>query len=131
MSATMRTHQIEEAGGPIPGLVSGLDRRYRPRLKLAFPLVLFRSGEADRIETITEDVSCDSFFCVSDHPFSPDDRLECELLIPGDKLSSVPEDDLRVRCRARVVRVVARGLHLGFGVACRLEDYTISRSPGD
>jgi hypothetical protein len=130
MSATMRTHQIEQVGGPIPGLGFGLDRRDRPRLKLAFPLVLFRSGEADRIETKTEDVSCDSFFCVSDRPFSPDDRLECELLIPGDKLSSVPENDLHVRCRARVVRVVANGLHRGFGVACRLEDYTISRSEG-
>jgi hypothetical protein len=130
MSATMRTHQVEQVDGPIPGLGYGLDRRYRPRLKLALPLVLFRSGEADGIETKTEDVSCDSFFCVSDHPFSLDDRLECELIIPGDKLSSVPESDLRVRYRARVVRVVANGLR-GFGVACQLEDHTITRSEAD
>ena len=116
-----KTTQVSEQG-------SGLDRRCRPRLRLALPLVLFRSGEADRIETKTEDVSCDSFYFVSDHPFSPNDRLECELLIPGDKLSSVPEDDLCLRCGVRVVRVLAKGPQLGFGVACRLEDYKISRS---
>jgi len=82
----------------------------------------------DRIETKTEDVSCDSFYFVSNHSFSPDDRLECELLIPGDELSSVPEDDLCLRCGVRVVRVEERGPQLGFGVACQLEDYKISRS---
>jgi hypothetical protein len=118
--------QSEQARWPLSRLASGLDRRRYPRLTLALPLVLFRPGEADKIETKTEDVNCDGFYCVSDHRFSLDDRLECELLIHGDELSSVPEDDLCLRCRVRVVRVVERGL--GFGLACRLEDYTVSRS---
>jgi hypothetical protein len=120
--------QKEQARSPISGLGSGPDRRFRPRLRLALPLVLFQSGETERIQTTTEDVSCDSFYFVSDHPFSPDDRLECELLIPGDDLSSVPEDDLCLRCGVRVVRVEERGPQLGFGVACKLEDYNVSRS---
>lgn len=120
----------EQADWPISGLGSGLDRRCHPRLRLALPLVLFWPGEADRIETKTEDISCDSFYCFSDRPFSPDDRLECELLIPGDEMSSVPESDLCLRCRIQVIRVVAKG-QLGFGVAFRLEDYTIGRSPGN
>ncbi len=117
----------EQADWPISGLGAGPDRRCHPRLRLALPLVLFRPGEAGRIETKTEDISCDSFYCFSDRSFSPDDRLECELLIPGDEMSSVPEDDLFLRCQVQVVRVVAKG-QLGFGVACRLEDYTICRS---
>jgi hypothetical protein len=120
--------QSEQAPWQASGQESGLDRRSHPRLRLALPVVLFRPGGADRIETTTEDVSCDSLSFVSDHPFSPDDRLECELLIPGDALSSVPEDDLHLRCGVRVVRAVTKGPQLGFGVACRLEDYTISRS---
>jgi hypothetical protein len=119
-----KTHnQIEQAAW----LGSGLERRTRSRLKLAIPVVLFRPEEADRVETKTEDISCDSFYCISDRQFSPGDLLECELIIPGDELSSVPEQALCLCCRVRVVRVVARGLHVGFGVACRLEDYTISR----
>jgi len=120
--------KTETEQAPISSQESGLDRRCRPRLRLALPLVLFRPGQMDRIETTTEDVSCDSLYFVSGLPFSPDDRLECELLIPGDALSSVPEDDLCLRCGVRVVRVEERARQLGFGVACRLEDYTISRS---
>src|ERR1700733_10400461 len=94
--------QSEPVPREVSGQESGLDRRCRPRLRLALPLVLFRPGEADRIETTTEDVSCDSLYFVSQLPFSPDDRLECELLIPGNALSSVPEDDLCLRCGVRV-----------------------------
>jgi hypothetical protein len=120
--------QREQAHLSVAGQESGLDRRSRPRLRLALPLALFRPGKADRIDVTTEDVSCDSLSFVSDRPFSPDDRLECELLVPGDAMSSVPEDDLCLRCGVRVVRVEERGPQLGFGVACRMEDYTISRS---
>jgi hypothetical protein len=105
----------------------GPNRRSRPRLRLTLPLALFRPGKAERIDVTTEDVSCDSLSFVSSSPFSLDDRLECELLLPGDALSSVPEDDLCLRCGVRVVRVEERGPQLGFGVACRMEDYTISR----
>jgi hypothetical protein len=124
----VKADQGEQARRQASRLGSGRDRRRHPRFKLALPLVLFRPGEAEKIETKTEDVSCDSFYCISDRPFSPDDRLECELLIPGDELSSVPEDDLCLRCRVRVVRAVERGPQLGFGIACRLEDYKINRT---
>lgn len=118
----------EQASWPISRLGSDLDRRVRPRLRLALPVALFRSEDGTRIETKTENLTCDSFFCVSDHPFSVNEQLECELLIAGDGLSSVPEDDLYLRCQVRVVRVVPKGTKRGFGLACRLEDYTISRS---
>ena len=120
--------QSEQAHWQGSGQESGLDRRSRPRLRLALPLALFRPGQIDGIQTTTEDVSCESFSFVSDLPFSLDDRLECEVVVPGDPLSSVPEDDLCLRCGVRVVRVERRGPQLGFGVVCRLEDYKISRS---
>jgi len=117
-----------ESCDPISSLESGRERRCRSRLRLALPLVLIPPGDGAKIATSTEDVSCDSFYCVSDRPFALDDELECEIMIPGDDVSSVPEDDLRLRCRARVVRVVPQGKRQGFGIACRLDDYTINRS---
>jgi PilZ domain len=119
----------EQAFSSVASQESGFDRRSHPRVRLALPLSLFKVGEADRIDVTTEDVSCDSLSFVSDRPFSADDRLECELLVvPGDALSSVPEDDLCLRCEVRVVRVEEKGPQLGFAVACRMEDYTITRS---
>lgn len=118
----------EQASWPISRLGSDLDRRCRPRLRLALPVVLFSSMDGARIETTTENLTCDSFYCLSDHAFELNEELECELLIAGDGLSSVPEDDLYLRCQVRVVRIVPKGRQRGFGVACRLEDYTISRS---
>src|ERR1700722_19267876 len=53
---------------------SGSDRRGRMRMRLALPVVLCQSGETDRIETHTEDVSSDGFYCVSDRAFSPGDQ---------------------------------------------------------
>lgn len=117
-----------ETCDPITSLESGHERRCRARLRLALPLVLISPGNGVKIATNTEDVSCDSFYCVSDQPLQLDEQLECEIMIPGDTVSSVPEDDLRLRCRARVVRVVPRGKRLGFGIACRLDDFTINRS---
>lgn len=117
-----------EACDPVSSLESGRERRCRPLLRLALPLVLISPGSGAKIATNTEDVSCDSFYCVSDRPLPLDEELECEIMIPGDAVSSVPEDDLRLRCRARVIRVVPRGKRLGFGIACRLDDFTINRS---
>jgi hypothetical protein len=117
-----------EQAWPMSRLGSDLDRRCRPRLRLALPVVLFRSGDSTGIATKTENLTCDSFYCLSEQPLKTDELLECELLIAGDALSSVPEDDLYLRCQVRVVRVVPKGHQRGFGVACRMEDYTITRS---
>jgi hypothetical protein len=35
---------------------------------------------------------------------------------------------LCLRCEVRVARVEERGAQLGFGVACQMDDFTISRS---
>ncbi len=106
---------------------SDVERRRRPRLSLTLPLVLIRPGTQTTIATQTENVSSDGFYCLSEHQFWPDEILKCEMCLPGDEISSVPEDGLLVNCEVRVVRVVSTGLQ-SFGVACHLDQYTVSRS---
>jgi len=101
------------------------DRRRRPRLRLTYPLRLYRPGEASRIETRTEDISCEGFFCITDRLFFPREFLECELVILCAELRQPLERDMVLRCRAEVVRVVSRADDTAFGVACRLAEYTI------
>jgi len=103
------------------------DRRRRPRLRLAYPIRLHQSGEEVRVEAKTEDLSCEGFFCISDRVFSPHDRLECELIIPSDKPGQLGEQNMVLRFRAEVVRVVPQGAGGAFGVACQFADYTIAQ----
>ena len=105
---------------------SAPDRRRHPRLRLSYLLRLFRPGDSAGIETTTEDLSCDGFYYSSVDPVLPGERIECELLIPGEQLSEPSKPDLVLRCWAEVVRVVPDQLARRFGVACRFENYAVN-----
>ena len=91
-------------------------------MKLACALRLFRAEETRGVETSTENISSDGFCCITELPFSPGEQLGCEIVIPGQPAG---HDALVLRCRVEVVRAAAHGLSAGYGVACRLLDYTV------
>ena len=101
------------------------DRRRRPRLRLSYPLRLFRPGDDAPIHTTTEDVSCEGFYCITQFKSSPLDILECELEIPSKDSGLSTGDRIILHCQVRVVRVVPRTADSTFGLACQLADYTI------
>ncbi|MBZ5634654.1 MAG: PilZ domain-containing protein [Acidobacteriia bacterium] len=103
------------------------DRRSRARLTLAYPVRISRPGESRPIETRTEDLTCEGFYCLSSRPFSPHEWLECELVIPGDSFDCPSDKDLVLSCMAEVVRIVPQAVGEAFGVACRLGHYTLTR----
>jgi len=103
------------------------DRRRRPRLRLSCSLRLYRPGGAPTVATRTEDISCQGFYFTSEHPFEPYERLECELVVQGEEPGCHSEIDVVLRGTAEVVRIAPKGLRQGFGVACRLVDYTVDR----
>ena len=113
----------------LPKVVTGVapDRRRRPRLRLAYPIRLHQPGKEARVDATTEDLSCEGFFCISEQGFSPNQILECELVIPNDKPGEATEHDMVLRFNAEVVRVVPQGSGGAFGVACRFANYTIAR----
>ena len=121
-----------ESGGPnlmLPKFVSleEHDRRSRPRLALTYPVRISRPGESRPVETRTEDLSCEGFYCLSERPFSPHEWLECELVIPGDPFGYPSDRDLVLSCMAEVVRVVPQAAGETFGIACRMGNYSLSR----
>jgi hypothetical protein len=103
------------------------DRRRRQRLKLPYSIVLHRIGEPTGVQTATEYISSDGFFCISEQPFSPNENLDCEVVIPSQD-SKCDAENLVLHCRAEVVRVVTDGINPGYGLACRLKDYTVGRT---
>lgn len=101
------------------------ERRRRPRVRLFYPVRLFRLGDGSRIDTRTEDISCEGFFCITRTRLLPNEQLECELVIPAGHNGAGSDEPIVLSCRAEVVRVERQEESLFFGVGCRLADYTI------
>jgi hypothetical protein len=103
------------------------DRRGALRLDLACPVSLLRPGEVSPVVSKTENLSTKGFYCISDRPFSPNETLNCEVVIPSSGSGNLPEINLVLRAVVEVVRVVAKGMEPGFGLACQIKSYTIAQ----
>jgi hypothetical protein len=109
------------------------DRRSRPRFQLACPLLVLRPGIEPVVAARTADVSCQGFYFTSEHSFVPSEKVECELVIQGATNGTTgstsggifPEMAVLLRGKAEVVRVDLTDAESTFGVACRLESYTV------
>src|ERR1700722_3707834 len=118
--------QSKETGWAVD-MPAGQDLRLRQRFP--YRVILYRSAGEGRVEAERERVGSECFYCISEQPFSPLEQLDCEITIPGDQFGCSREEGLVLRCRVEVLRIVAKGLEVGFGVACRLiEDYSISET---
>jgi PilZ domain len=107
------------------------ERRRRPRLTLACPVRLFRIGYESRVETKTENISCEGFFCITESFFSPHEKLDCELVLTNEDTRPMVDEAIIIRCRAEVVRVERHNENSAFGVGCRFADYTLECQPLD
>jgi hypothetical protein len=101
------------------------DQRSNPRFQLTYAVALSRPREAFGVATKTENVSCGGFYCLSARPFWPGERLDFEMAIPDVGPSRFQANDLFLHGVVEVLRVMSRGIGKGFGLACRLERYTI------
>jgi len=73
---------------------------------------------------VTEDLSSEGFYCISERPFSPHEWLECELTISSAQPGAPLDKGLVLRCTAEVVRLLPAGPR--FGLACRFENYSVA-----
>ena len=106
--------------GEYPNPMTG-ERRRRSRHKLRCCIQLRRVDDHMIVTTETDNLSVEGFYCSSDEPFSPGDRLECEVFIPAEATGFHGPNPLLHR-RAKVLRVEIRGVEPGFGIACQFED---------
>lgn len=100
------------------------ERRRCPRAGLSWALHVTCSGFKHPIRAITRDISRDGFYCFLTTPVTPGEHIECDILVPTHSKRD-PEDMAFLRCRALVVRVEQAENASEFGVACRIEDYSI------
>jgi hypothetical protein len=55
-------------------------------------------------------------------PFTVGEEIRCDILIPSHVASR-----LYLHCRARVLRVESAGSESSYGIACRIEQYSVIR----
>jgi PilZ domain len=109
-----------------PGPPNG-ERRHRVREKVHWQILVL-GGPGGSVECMTENLSSEGIFFLSEMPVSCGEVLTCALRVPryGSSACGV----LTVFCQARVVRSERAPDGNSFGIACQLEDYRCS-VPGE
>ena len=98
-------------------------RRLRANVHWAVRLVRHSSRIPVEIESVTENLSSEGFYCLCDEPFVPGEFLECMVFVPT-QTRSAQQERLGLRCLVQVVRVeCAAGGRCGIG--CHIEDYRV------
>lgn len=125
MSATSR--EVYLSG--INGLVSAaprraLDRRKRPRLKVRWPLMLYREPPGLVLQAETEDVSSSGIYFLSPTPFVCGEALTGNLMIPTHDPSRSQQKWV-LECQLRIARAEAISERGGFGIGCHIEEFRL------
>jgi PilZ domain len=99
------------------------ERRRSGRVSVHWPISLFPNqiGE-DAVQTITENLSSQGFYCLSRKPFTVGEVLLCTLQIP---MNDFGVGASHLECQVRVVRVEKDASADQYGIGCRMEDYRL------
>jgi len=104
-------------------MASSGDRRKRKRVAVHWPVRLFPPAGKPSVDSTTENLSSEGLYCISGEPFQTGERLQCEIVIPGERLG-FSEPYMRLQCHVTVKRV--EHLRHGFGLGCYIEDYSLA-----
>ena len=101
------------------------DHRSRPRTNLRSPLFLFFPESNALIETETENVSMEGFFCQVTRLYAPGERFRFLLRLAPAAADQQAAKPVYLDGMAEVVHVrIGRSTQL-FGIGCRIEGYRV------
>ncbi|HXA06696.1 MAG TPA: PilZ domain-containing protein [Bryobacteraceae bacterium] len=98
------------------------ERRKRNRIALHWPVYLRRDPSATPVESRTENLTSNGFYCLAKEPFQLGEQLECTIAIPAGAFG-YSESSIRLQCRVKVMRVENQSEN--FGLGCYIEDYEL------
>jgi len=101
------------------------ERRMRVRTKLHWPVLFFRNGSGEAVESVTRNLSSSGFYCHSKIAINPGECLHCALTIPSHDPSGYEKARV-LECRVRVTRVEPGLTEDTFGIACQIQDYHLA-----
>src|SRR5215471_5296102 len=97
------------------------ERRKRKRVAVHWPVRLFEPIGRKSVESTTENLSSEGFYCLSSRTFKIGERLRCEIVIPEATLGL--DGPIVLECHVTVRRV--EDLELWFGLGCHIEDLKV------
>jgi PilZ domain len=106
------------AGGTVP------ERRARHRITVHWPILFFRMGSGETIETVTQNLSSNGFYCHAAVPITPGEAVRCILKIPSYDPTGFEKSRV-LECRIRVTRVEPGSVEGSFGIACQIQDFQL------
>jgi len=101
------------------------ENRQRPRVTLRCSLSLWNPRSGSITHTSTEDISCEGFYCLCNEAYIPGEELQAMLEVPSQDRRGQEAEGLTLLCRVEVVRTTIGSRDEGFGIACRINDYTV------
>jgi PilZ domain-containing protein len=113
---------LPEGLAKVAPMALGGDRRKRKRVGVHWAVRLFRQ-EGQSVESTTDNLSSEGLYCITREPFKPGERLQCEIIVPGESFGS-SESSIWLQCHVTVRRV--ENLRGGFGLGCHIEDYALA-----
>ncbi len=102
-----------------------IERRRLPRLQLRCMVSLWKPSDGTFTRTLTENLTCRGFLCLSTEPYSPGDELQAILEVPASYWDGNPSGSVTLLCQVEVVRINSRQS----GFACRIKDYLTVADP--
>jgi hypothetical protein len=105
--------------------LGGAERRTRPRLPLHWNVYIFRKADSCPLVSRTKDLSSQGFYCIVEKAFTPGEQVYCDIDIPAQR-TLIQSPGASLHCRIQVLRVEAAATG-GYGLACRIEEYSVSR----
>jgi hypothetical protein len=100
------------------------ERRNQPRTSLRVPLYLLPQGATAPIQTETEDLSLEGFYCYTERPFLPGECFHFLMFLPPATKSSLALGGLCLQGCVQLVRLTATG-DLRYGLGCHLMSYRV------
>jgi hypothetical protein len=124
MPAKLAEHSPEhsESGRGVYHVGEWQEQRKRIRVHVHWPVTFSRSRLSEAVETTTQNLSSEGFYCFARTAFVPGELMACTLRVPSHQPHS-PESVLLWECRVRIVRVDPANESGFYGIGCRVEDY--------
>jgi len=103
------------------------ERRRRLRADVHWAVSLLRCSSRTPIESVTDNLSSEGFYCRCDELFVAGEFLECIISVPTHSRNGQPEC-LALRCLVQVVRVEPLTAGGRCGIGCHIEDHRVMPS---
>jgi hypothetical protein len=103
-----------------------LERRVGQRFDLHLPVSVKLSGSAHEACGFTQDLSARGTFFYTDYPLGVGETVELTLVMPSEITLG---ENMRVRCRGRVLRVLQPSVGTKLGIGVHFAEYEYLTEP--